>query len=238
VIVSWFSAGVSSAVATKLALKKYPDLTVLYIDIDDQHPDSLRFVKDCEEWFGVPVTILKSPYGSVDKVCRAFAFVNGVGGARCTTTLKRRTRREWEMAHNPTHYIWGFDASKRERERAKRVEEQMADYKHTFPLIEEGLLKQDAHGMLLKAGIKRPYMYDLGYPNNNCIGCVKGGKGYWNKIRKDFPEVFHTRAKMERDIGHTCIKGVWLDELNPDEGREQKIIVEDCGILCQLKEIK
>ncbi len=37
-------------------------------------------------------------------------------------------------------------------------------------------------------------MYDLGYPNNNCIGCVKGGMGYWNKIRKDFPEVFQKRA--------------------------------------------
>lgn len=31
-------------------------------------------------------------------------------------------------------------------------------------------------------------MYDLGYANNNCIGCVKGGIGYWNKIRIDFPE--------------------------------------------------
>ena len=36
--VSWFSAGVSSAVATKLVLQDHPDIEILYIDIDDQHP--------------------------------------------------------------------------------------------------------------------------------------------------------------------------------------------------------
>lgn len=59
-------------------------------------------------------------------------------------------------------------------------------------------------------------MYDLGYPNNNCVGCVKGGMGYWNKIRVDFPEVFERRARQEREIGHSCIKGVFLDELDPN----------------------
>ena len=33
----------------------------------------------------------------------------------------------------------------------------------------------------------------MGYNNNNCIGCIKGGMGYWNKIRVDFPEVFEKR---------------------------------------------
>ena len=50
-------------------------------------------------------------------------------------------------------------------------------------------------------------MYDMGYPNNNCIGCVKGGMGYWNHIRKDFPEVFDSRAKLEReDFGYSTNK--------------------------------
>lgn len=232
--VSWFSAGVSSAVATFLALKDSPDMRVLYIDIDDQHPDSLRFVADCEKWFGVKVEILKSRYGSVDAVCRAFSFVNGVGGARCTSTLKRRVRKEWEIENKPTDYVWGMDFSKRERERANRLVETMPEFNHSFPLIDKQLTKQDAHGFLKKAGIKRPAMYDLGYPNNNCIGCVKGGRGYWNKIRKDFPEVFKARAELERLIGHSCIKGMFLDELPEGAGIEQKIIVEDCGIMCEI----
>ena len=77
-------------------------------------------------------------------------------------------------------------------------------------------------------------MYDLGYPNNNCIGCVKGGMGYWNKIRVDFPEVFAQRAKQERAIGHSCIKGIFLDELEPNRGRMNLEVMEDCSIACQV----
>ena len=70
-------------------------------------------------------------------------------------------------------------------------------------------------------------MYDLGYPNNNCIGCVKGGMGYWNKIRVDFPEVFERRVRQERETGRSCIKGIFLDELEPDRGNMHMEIFED-----------
>ena len=72
---------------------------------------------------------------------------------------------------------------------------------------------------------------------NNCIGCVKGGMGYWNKIRVDFPNVFADRAKMEREVGHTCIKNVFLDELDPERGRHDDPICDDCGIFCELDSI-
>lgn len=84
----------------------------------------------------------------------------------------------------------------------------------------------------------RPLMYDLGYPNNNCIGCIKGGMGYWNRIRKDFPEVFESRAKLERLVGHSMLKDkngpVYLDELDPDRGDMNIEIFPDCGIMCYL----
>lgn len=88
--------------------------------------------------------------------------------------------------------------------------------------------------MCEKLGVKRPVMYDMGYNNNNCIGCVKGNMGYWNAIRKDFPEVFDRMAKLEREVGHSCIRGVFLDELEPERGRPQKVIVAECGIACEL----
>lgn len=78
-------------------------------------------------------------------------------------------------------------------------------------------------------------MYDLGYQNNNCIGCVKGGMGYWNKIRRDFPAVFASRSKLERDLNFPIIgKGIWLDELDPERGRDEGLICDDCGIMCEL----
>jgi len=54
-IVSWFSCGAASAVATKLAIAenagKFP-LIIAYTEVAEEHPDNKRFLKDCEKWFG------------------------------------------------------------------------------------------------------------------------------------------------------------------------------------------
>lgn len=110
----------------------------------------------------------------------------------------------------------------------------MTEYEHLFPLIDNNLTKEDVHGILVNLNIKRPIMYEMGYRNNNCIGCVKGGMGYWNKIRKDFPDVFNERAKLEREIGASCIKGIYLDELNENRGRIEDEVMEECGMMCQI----
>lgn len=231
--VCWLSAGVSSFVAGYLA----GDVDeFIYIDIDNQHPDSMRFIKDCEKVLGKKTIILKSPYGSVQNVIASQRYVNGPGGAKCTEILKKRVRKQWEYEHceYDLTYVWGYDCN--ETHRANRLLETMPEYNHEFPLIDKGLTKAEAHGLLERLGIKRPAMYDLGYQNNNCIGCVKGGMGYWNKIRVDFPEAFERMAKLEREIGHSCIRGVFLDELDPNRGRADQEIMPDCGILCYLAE--
>lgn len=237
ITVSWFSAGVSSAVATWLVRDKVDK--IIYTHIDDQHPDTMRFVKDCETWFGKKIEILQSPLKSVENACRQFAYINGVRGAACTRLLKRRVRQEWESANkffNNFRYVWGIDCE--ETKRSNRLCEAMPQEEHIFPLQEKNIMKEEAHGILKKAGIKRPAMYDLGYRNNNCIGCVKGGKGYWNKIRIDFPEVFKKRAETERLINATCLSldkhKLFLDELDPNAGRDEDPIVEECGAMCEL----
>ncbi len=233
ITVSWFSAGVSSAVATKLMADEVDH--IIYQHIDDHHPDTMRFVKDCEQWFGKEIEIQQSLYKNVENVCVAVSFVNGVNGAPCTNFLKRRMRKEWEAMNRFfcfIRYVWGMDAN--ETKRASRLADHMREDRHAFPLIDRGIDKKEAHAILERAGIKRPAMYDLGYHNNNCVGCVKGGAGYWNKIRVDFPEVFKQRAEMERKIGGTCLKGVFLDELDPEAGRNQGPIVPECGAMCDV----
>jgi hypothetical protein len=227
--VCWFSAGVSSFVA---ALLSKPD-EIIYIDIDDQHPDSMRFVHDCESALGKEIKILRSQYGSVENAVRAFGFIASPYGAKCTDVLKKRVRKEWESQQTePITHIWGMDCA--ERNRAEQIRNAMPNVGHEFPLIEKMLTKADAHGICAMQGVKRPAMYDLGYSNNNCIGCVKGGMGYWNKIRIDFPEVFQGRARLERDVGHSCINGVFLDELDPNAGRMSDEILPECGIFCEI----
>ena len=125
-----------------------------------------------------------------------------------------------------------MDASKRERERASHMKENFPEFTHEFPLIEHCLTKNDCHYLLQQLGIKRPVMYDLGYDNNNCIGCVKGGMWYWNKIRIDFPEVFEKMAKLEREVGHSCINGCFLDELERGRGTKGSELTGDCSVAC------
>jgi len=227
--VLWFSCGVSSAIVAHLCKGELDE--IIYNHVDDQHPDSLRFLRDVERLIGRTITITQSPYKSVESVCRAFSFVNSARGAKCTHILKRRMRKEWEREHKGRHtYYWGYDCD--EAARADTIAEAMPNHDHRFPLITHNLVKEDCHGMIASLGIRRPAMYDMGYQNNNCIGCVKGGKGYWNRIRKDFPHVFASRARLERDIGHSCIKGTFLDELDPEAGRNEPMIDMSCGVMC------
>jgi hypothetical protein len=237
--VAWFSAGVSSAVATKLAIAEIDE--VIYTHIDDQHPDTMRFVKDCEAWFGKPVTVLTPRIRTVENAMRLYPHAFGGKYAKCTSAIKTATRKAWEREHDGCDlcYVWGMDAA--ESERMDRLCVSMPKQRHRAPLVERGIGKAEAHEILRASGVRRPAMYELGYHNNNCVGCVKGGIGYWNKIRVDFPQVFAARAKMERLIGASILntrdtprRPLFLDELMPDAGRHEGPICDDCGIMCEL----
>ena len=240
-IIAWFSCGATSAVACKKALQMYDDVRIIYIETNSGHPDNERFLSDCERWYGQPIERRHNgKYHDVDEVLLRKKYINGPNGAACTSLLKKQVRymvqdelKEWDGQ------VWGFDYCEREVNRAIRFKEQNPDTKPLFPLIELGITKEDALGILWKAGIDIPAMYRLGYSNNNCIGCVKGGIGYWNKIRRDFPDRFRRMAEIERQVGATCLKDengrIWLDELNPSRGDKVKPIPIQCGIVCEIE---
>lgn len=228
--VAWFSSGCSSFVA---AYYGKPD-RIVYIDVANQHPDSMRFLRDAEKVLGREIEIIKSTeYASVDDVIERRRYINGPAGAACTLMLKKRVRQQWERDNltGDDVYIWGYDAN--EKKRADRISAAQIEARNEFPLIERNLTKAECHAICGRLGLKRPVMYDMGYPNNNCIGCVKGGMGYWNRIRRDFPDVFERRARQEREIGHSCIKGVFLDELDPNRGNMMKEVMPSCGFACE-----
>ena len=118
------------------------------------------------------------------------SFIKSPHYSPCTNLLKVRVRQKFEY-ENPDieTYLWGFEYGMREENRAKRMCDRYPQYKHRFPLIENSLDKGSCLALLSKFGVEIPAMYKMGYNNNNCIGCVKGGAGYWNKIRIDFPNV-------------------------------------------------
>jgi len=234
----WFSCGAASAVAAKIATQKYKNVIVAYCDTSaNEHPDNMRFFADIEKWIGQPITKLNNPkYTDTWDVWNKTGYLVGVAGARCTSELKRAVRVAFEQDGDTQMFGYTIEETKR----AKLFEKNNPEIKTEWPLIAEGLSKSDCLGMLWRAGIKIPAMYELGYANNNCIGCVKGQAGYWNKIKIDFPAIFARMAKQERQmdvaINKKYINGervrVFLDELPPNMGNYKTEPDISCGIVC------
>ncbi|MBO7182827.1 MAG: phosphoadenosine phosphosulfate reductase family protein [Bacteroidales bacterium] len=240
-IIAWFSAGVTSAVACKLALNDYSNVLVKYIDTGSHHPDNMRFLEDCQRWFNHSIDIHRSnKFNSVFDVIEKKRFINTAFGAPCTLELKKKVRYSIENElQNWEGQIFGFDFCKKEIHRAERFSAEYPNAKPIYPLIQHQLTKEDCLALIMNAGIKLPKMYLLGYKNNNCIGCVKGSMAYWNKIRNDFPSVFERMAQLERDINATCIRdtngNVFLDELDPNRGKNDDPLIPECSLYCQLE---
>lgn len=199
-IVCQFSCGAASAVATKLALSEYGSRCfILNAFIVNEHPDNRRFLTDCERWFGVPVTVLRDEkYGAdIVQVFKRKQFMKGRYGAPCSRALKRDLLDAW--ARPGDVMVFGYTAE--EADRLDDFRDRNPDRPVLAPLVDRGIGKEDCKAMLQRAGIELPMMYRIGYDNANCIGCVKGGEGYWRAIREDFPVEFETLANVQDEIG-------------------------------------
>jgi hypothetical protein len=237
--ISWFSCGAASAVATKLAIveSKTP-VEVVYCHVKEEHPDNMRFLKDCEAWFGQEVKILENEKykGSIYEVFVKRKYIVGIAGAPCTVHLKKDVRKAYEQPNDLQ--IFGYTSE--EQDRVDRFIDANNDVQLWSILIDKGLNKEDCLAIVNRAGIELPVMYKLGYQNNNCIGCVKGGLGYWNKIKVDFPQEFNRMADLEKTLGVKILKHkgerIYLHDLPIDAGNYPKESSIECGIFCQMAE--
>jgi len=237
-VIAWFSCGAASAVATKLAIEKYGTVEIYYTDTGSEHPDNIRFLADCEKWFGQEIKVLKSDkYESTWDVFEKVRFLSSPYGAPCTGAMKK----------DPCNGIWKlgdveiFGYTSDEKHRVERWQVNNNERIIECPLIDRHLDKGDCLGMLDRVGIEIPVLYKLGYRNNNCGGCCVKAQSidYWKRTRLHFPEKFDRMAKLEREFNHAInrvtVKGqrvkVFLDEIppGPPTGADPKI---SCGLFC------
>lgn len=234
--VVWYSCGAASAVAAKVAVDVYGDnCEIASCDTrKSEHPDNYRFTADVERWIGRPITHIASErYATVDDVIEKRRYMAGVKGALCTVELKKLPREAWQRPDDV--HIFGYTVE--EHRRAAIFEKNNPALDVEWLLIDQGITKAQCHAMIAEAGIAQPAMYRLGYEHNNCPGCVKSSSpGYWNMIRRDFPEVFDRRVRQSRLLGVKLIKlhgsRAFLDELPEDMDAPQDDI--DCGPVCQI----
>lgn len=242
-IAVWFSCGAASAVAAKLMVDRYgpvANVRVVNNPVAEEDADNRRFLRDVEHWIGQPIELAKRaryPNASAREVWAKKRYMAGTEGAPCTQELKKFARQEWENNNATDLHVLGFTAEERQRhERFKLFERD-----NIFSvLIEDKLTKADCFNIVQRAGIDLPRVYKLGYPNANCVGCVKvTSPKYWNLVRRVHPETFADRAAQSREIGVRLVevgkKRIYLDELDPNEprGRPLKKYDFDCGIFCE-----
>ena len=70
-VVIWFSAGVTSAIAAKLANEKYSGVYSVHLvntDTGSEDDDNFRFMEDVSEWLSLPLEIIRN-----DKYSDTFA---------------------------------------------------------------------------------------------------------------------------------------------------------------------
>tara|TARA_R110002096_G_scaffold69846_1_gene167592 strand:+ start:214 stop:954 length:741 start_codon:yes stop_codon:yes gene_type:complete len=238
-IAVWFSCGAASAVAAKKTIEKYGETHKVIIvnnPVINEHMDNIRFLKDCEKWFGQKVIRAindKYPNCDIREVFEKRKYISGVAGAPCTTELKKEARYQFEKKNKIDWHVLGFtsDEAKRSDRFMKHERENLIPI-----LINQNISKGRCFEILEEASIKLPEIYKMGFPNANCIGCVKSqSPTYWNLVRDKFPEVFEERAEQSRRIGAKLVrlKGerIFLDQLlSTDKGGKMKSW--ECGIFC------
>lgn len=248
-ILCQFSCGAASAVATKLAIAEHgARCVVVNAYIEEEHPDNRRFAEDCEKWFGQPIVNLRDEKfdASAIKVFETVGYIKGPRGAACTSRIKRGLLRTFEQPGDVL--VLGYTA-----EEQHRYDDWLADWpdrKIIAPLIDRGLTKQDCKALVERAGIKLPAMYLLGYGNANCIGCVKGGHGYFRAIREDFPEQFERLAQAEDKVTGLHGEGAYIlrHRSGPLNGQRFPLrelpagpahrgeLLPSCGLFCESAE--
>lgn len=242
VIAVWFSCGAASAVAAKMTKDKYGDQHVVRVvnnPVAEEDDDNKRFLKDVGEWIGLPIETAinpKYPSCSAEDVWERRKFMSGTLGAPCTTELKKAARQHWEANNKVDWHVLGFTADEKQRHDRFTLTERP----NVIPvLIDYGITKTDCFAILREAGIELPRIYSMGYPNANCIGCVKAtSPTYWNHVRQQHPDVFDRRVEQSRRIGARLVrhkgKRIFLDELPSDaQGRAMKNMNFECGTFCE-----
>lgn len=243
VIVVWVSFGAASAVAAYETIRRFGDrcdVRLVNNPVAEEDEDNRRFGHDLAAWLGRPIVEHHNPAfpdgraASVWDREKAMVFPHG---APCTRHLKRFARQDYERRHRVDWHVLGFTAE--ERRRHERFV--LTERSNVLPvLIDAGITKADCAAMLERAGVALPRVYAEGYPNANCIGCVKAtSPTYWNLVRRTRPAVFDERVEQSRRLGVRLVRyqgrRVFLDELPADaSGRPLKTIASpECGLFCE-----
>lgn len=200
-----FSSGAGSAVAAKRVADAYgtENLTLLFADVNMEHPDNYRFLREASEWVGGELVVLDNDGKTIWDAFRDARFLGNTRADVCSRVLKREPMRRWleehfEPADTTVHL--GFDIS--EEHRIHRARPHWEPWRIEAPLCwEPPIWKDQALAMLADAGIEAPWLTRQGFPHANCGGgCVKAGMGQFKKLLTLDPDTYLEWERQEEGV--------------------------------------
>jgi hypothetical protein len=235
-----FSGGRTSAVMTKMLLDQKKDthnIVVVFANTGCEHEDTLKFVKDCDDYWGfntVWLEAVRDPrkgFGTRHKIVNFETAsrdgkpyeeaikkhgIFNMARPSCTSYLKT------EVIESYLKSIGFFRGKKLNYQtaigiRADEIDRMSANKEKNgiiYPLIDLGIKKDDVLEFMLRAP------FDLKVPENlgNCVWCWKKSFRILVDIAKKYPECFDFPKRMEQEYGiHPTLK--WEKEARRPDGK-------------------
>jgi len=217
-VVVGFSGGVTSAWCAGWAIRNFPrdEVVLLFHDTKEEDADTYRFNREMAAVLGLPITE-RSDGRSVSELFEDEGAIANNRMAFCSRILKAEQSKKYiqELRRSGVTDIVkviGFSAHEWQRVQRATTHAEADRITIRFPLVEEGITKQQCADWCNAQGVRPSSMYQWS-EHANCVGCVRGGKAYWLAVKENRPEVFEARSAQERQFGHTILKDVSLPQL-------------------------
>jgi len=201
--ISSLSGGVSSAIATERAIKRYgrENVVLWFADTMWEDEDLYRFIGDCMKRWGGGLTRHTDGRNPL-KVGEDISFIPNQKRAPCTRILKIEPFVKYlKTFDEPVTVLLGLDWSEIHRTHApKRNYEAIPGVSVDFPLLWKPYILENYFDIVRDEwGIDPPRLYKMGFPHNNCGGrCVKQGVKHWLRLKTHFPERFNEVRDWEQ----------------------------------------
>lgn len=222
-----YSGGHSSALVAIEAVRKYGKENVILlnhnISSEVEHEDIKRFKQEVADYLGLPISYANmKDYEELTPVRLAIkigAFATQPGQALCTYNLKTKPFADWLKVNYPADIehinqdikiLYGFDKNEMHRVTRRVGILSTQGYLCEFPMLWEERTIYNTEEIC----IERPCTYKI-FKHANCIGCLKAGKHHWYVVYCLRNDIFQEAVAAENELGHSIIKGIYLEELIP-----------------------
>jgi len=199
-----FSGGIGSWAAAKRVADKYgpKNVVLLFADTLMEDEDLYRFLDQAAENIGselIKISDGRNPW----EIFHDERFLGNSRVDPCSKLLKRKLLDKWRNKNlDPdagTMYI-GIDWT--EEHRLINLQKRCQPWTYEAPMCEAPYLsKAEMLEWAESEGLKRPRLYEMGFPHNNCGGfCIKAGQAQFALLLKTMPERYAFHEQKEQDL--------------------------------------